>query len=85
MLMRMEICAELQRDRLGIAANYKTQTIYHGGYPARAKLIADRRVFLAGYRMAEMLERTTSNELLLTTARHKSDNERGARRKIEAA
>jgi hypothetical protein len=30
------------------------------GYPARAKLIADRRVFLAGYRMAELLERTTS-------------------------
>jgi hypothetical protein len=55
------------------------------GYPGRAKLIADRRVYLAGYRMAELLERVRANELLLTTARHKSDNERGARRKIEAA
>jgi hypothetical protein len=25
------------------------------GYPARAKLIADRRVYLASYRLAEML------------------------------
>ena len=30
------------------------------GYPGRAKLIADRRVYLAGYRMAELLERITS-------------------------
>jgi hypothetical protein len=30
------------------------------GYPARAKLIADRRVYLAGYRMAELLERIAS-------------------------
>ena len=25
------------------------------GYPAKAKLLADRRVYLAGYRMAELL------------------------------
>ena len=31
------------------------------GYPARAKLIADRRVYLAGYRMAEVLGRITRN------------------------
>jgi len=31
----------------------------NGGYPARAKLIADRVVYLAGYRMAELLERIT--------------------------
>jgi hypothetical protein len=30
------------------------------GYSARAKLIADRRVYLAGYRMADLLERITS-------------------------
>jgi hypothetical protein len=42
-------CRELQD------ANYISR-----GYPARAKLIADRRVFLAGYRMAELLERITS-------------------------
>ena len=41
-------CRELQD------ANYISR-----GYPARAKFIADRRVFLAGY-MAELLERTTS-------------------------
>jgi S1/P1 Nuclease len=29
------------------------------GYPGIAKLIADRRVYLAGYRMAELLERIT--------------------------
>jgi len=29
------------------------------GYPGRAKLIADRRVYLAGYRLAELLERIT--------------------------
>jgi len=31
------------------------------GYPARAKLIADRRVYLAGYRLAELLERVSGN------------------------
>jgi len=31
------------------------------GYPATAKLIADRRVFLAGYRIADLLERVSSN------------------------
>jgi hypothetical protein len=30
------------------------------GYPGIAKLIADRRVYLAGYRMADLLERITS-------------------------
>ena len=30
------------------------------GYPARAKLIADRRVYLDGYRMAEVLGRILS-------------------------
>ena len=30
------------------------------GYPGRAKLIADRRVYLAGYRLADLLERITS-------------------------
>jgi hypothetical protein len=31
------------------------------GYPARAKLIADRRVYLAGYRMADLLERVNGS------------------------
>ena len=60
MLMRMEICAELQRDRLGIAANYKTQTIYHGGIQQELSSLPIGESFLAGYRMAELLERTTS-------------------------
>jgi hypothetical protein len=29
------------------------------GYPARTKLIADRRVYLAGYRMAELMEQVS--------------------------
>jgi S1/P1 Nuclease len=44
----------------GIARMCQTQTSYPAGYPGRAKLIADRRVFLAGYRMAELLGRITS-------------------------
>jgi hypothetical protein len=58
--MRMEIFEELRRDRLGIAARYKTLTLYPAGIPARAKLIADPRVYLAGYRIAELLGHITS-------------------------
>ena len=31
------------------------------GYPARAKLIADRRIYLAGYRLAELLRTVSTN------------------------
>jgi hypothetical protein len=39
----------------------KAVTYVSRGYPARAKLIAERRVYLAGYRIAEALRRIAAN------------------------
>ncbi len=60
LLMRMEIFEEPRRDRLRDCRDVPDVNFISRRYPARAKLTADRLVYLAGYRMAEVVERIRS-------------------------
>ena len=58
--MRMEIFEEPLKGQARDCRDIADANFISRGYPGRAKLIADRRVFLAGDRMAELLGRSTS-------------------------
>ncbi len=58
LLTRMGVCGERRKGQARDCREVRDANFLSRGYPGRAKLIADRRVYLAGYRLAELLERS---------------------------